>query len=69
MNRIYLNKLAIAWPAPTEYVSLGKVSTRGKISRRVLILDTEDGKFRITISAEKAKDLEITGLGDRLPEE
>lgn len=68
MNYIYLNKIALAWPAVTEYVSLGKVTTRGKISRRVLILDTEDGKFRITLSTEKAKDLEITGIGGARPE-
>jgi hypothetical protein len=61
MNYIYFKKLAIRWPWVTEYISLGEIKKRkGALTyNRVLILDTEEGRFRITVSTENQKHLEI----------
>jgi len=61
MNYICLKKVQIRWPCVTEYVSQGKINKRkGALTyNRVIILDTEEGRFRITISTENPKNLEI----------
>lgn len=61
MNYICLKKFQIRWPWVTEYVSQGKINKRkgARTYNRVIILDTEEGRFRITISTENPKNLEI----------
>jgi hypothetical protein len=62
MNYIYLKKLHIRWPWVTEHLSLGEIRKKKKGAltyNRVIIVDTKEGRFRITISTEDPKDLEI----------
>jgi hypothetical protein len=69
MNYIYMKKLAIRWPWVTEHLSWGKIRKKkgAQTYNRVIILDTEEGRFRITISTGNPKHLEIDGIEKSAP--